>query len=248
MGMKKRLDQGKKKTSVWQRILLVLSIVVLVLSIGACATVIFQKTYFTPFWINGQSMYPTLNKDAKYSDGSLIGPVRARGEQEGIYDVDYGFMDTHESSLNNIRRFNIIICKYDSKQVSQNIKRVIVLPGETFYIVNSQDKSINGNLYIKNKLTNKFELIEQPIDKSIISSGAYNSKYAVETTLANDEYFVMGDNRPGTNSYDSRSVGPIKRNLIYGIAVGINGKAKIGYNSEKVYGPISVAHHWPRFL
>lgn len=245
--MEEKQKEISPKKHFWQKFAFISGIVLLVIAIAICGITIFQRTAYTPFWVNGQSMYPTLNKDAKYKDGTLIGEVRTRGEQDGIYDVDYGFMSTGNNTIKNLKRFEIIICKYEEKQTSYNIKRLIVLPGETFYIVNNPGKEDNGDLYIQNA-SGKFDLITQPLSKELVAVGEYNDRFSQPTTLKDTEIFVMGDNRKGTNSYDSRKVGPINKDYVLGVAVGLNGKATIGYNKEGVYGPISVSHYWPTFF
>lgn len=235
-----------KKRKAWRKVGLVGSIVVLVLAISICSIVLFQRFYYTPFWVNGQSMYPTLNKDAKYKDGTLVGKYRS-GSLDGEYDVDYGFMDANSSAIDKINRFQIIIFKASESMVSYNIKRVIVMPGETFYITMSDQVEENGNLYVLNNSTNAYELIDQPISSEILHNGAYTVKYSTPTTLTNDEYFVMGDNRELDYSFDSRVTGPITKDLILGVAVGINGRATLGYKGETIV-PVSINHFWPRFL
>ena len=56
-----------------KKILSVVLGVVLVFSVALSILLLFNKFYYTPFWVNGQSMYPTLNGEAKYSNGTLIG-------------------------------------------------------------------------------------------------------------------------------------------------------------------------------
>lgn len=228
-----------------KKILSVVLGVVLVFSVALSILLLFNKFYYTPFWVNGQSMYPTLNGEAKYSNGTLIGEYNSHGEETNIYDVDYGMMDEHQKAIDNIKRFDIVICKYNSSQASYNIKRVLALPGETFYINNTDN---NGSLYVLNKESQEFELIEQPLDKSLVANGEYFDKNATATTLKDNEYFVVGDNRKHGLSYDSRKVGPITKDLILGVAKYICGKAKIGINDQGIYGPIDIKYHFPRFI
>lgn len=245
MRMRKNKPLTKKRI-ILNRLIFIGSIVILVIALSVSGIVLFQKLYFTPFWVNGQSMYPTLNANAKYSDGTLVGEVQNKS-QDGEYDVDYGFMDTSEKKINKISRFEIIIFKASSSMVSYNIKRVIALPGETFYITTNETSSENGNLYVLNSQTEKYELIDQPISDDLVHYGLYPESYSVPTKLGDDEYFVMGDNRLGDNSYDSRASGPIKKELIIGVAIGLNGYATLGIKDGNIT-TISVKHYWPRFF
>ena len=70
---------------------------VLVTAVVLSGLLLFNKFYYTPFWVNGQSMYPTLNGEAKYSNGTLIGEYNSHGEETNIYDVDYGMMDEKDT-------------------------------------------------------------------------------------------------------------------------------------------------------
>ncbi len=80
------------------------------------------------------------------------------------------------------------------------IKRVIGLPGET---VKLEDHKI----YIKRKNSNAFEELKEDY---INNNGTTNKT----TTLQDDEYYVLGDNR--AHSYDSEEWGPIKKSDIVG--------------------------------
>lgn len=243
--MANTLNEYSKKNDLKKRIIFICGIILLVFALAISSILIFQHTYYTPFWVNGQSMYPTLNKDAKYKEsGELIGERSHSGAN--MVDLDYGFMSTSTNSINHIKRFDIVILKYNQHQESNNIKRIIALPGETFYFTSSSDES-NGQLHVYNNQLKDYEIIEQPIDNYHLINGNYINKYVSPTTLKDDEYFVLGDNRIGSNSYDSRSVGPIKKELINGVAIGLNGKANVDYiNGE--YSISSINHYFPRFF
>lgn len=100
-------------------------------------------------------------------------------------------------------RFDIIVFPFQYAEDTFYIKRIIGLPGETVRIDDE------GNIYIND------EILEESYGKEIIK----NPGIAYQTIeLADDEYFVMGDNR--NNSSDSRDpvVGNIKRGNIIGRA------------------------------
>ena len=93
------------------------------------------------------------------------------------------------------------------------VKRVVGLPGETIRIV-------DGNVYIKSPDSSDFYLLQE----NYLPTGLKTSmreeglrKGYDELTLADNEYYCLGDNRPVSN--DSRSLGPFTADRIKGVAV-----------------------------
>ena len=217
----------------------IIIIVVSVILIAVEGVVYYQRSYLTPFWVNGQSMYPTLNKDATFADGTKIGE---NGGSAGIGSiVDYGVMDEHKGAIDKLKRFDIVITKYVANaDDSSKIKRVIGLPGETVEFKNTGvGNKHNGDLYINGKL------VEQPIESKYIVNGGYNN---AKWTLKANQYIVCGDNRG--HSYDSRdpSVGAISKDMIKGKAIAICGKAEVYFTTEKKLGVKNIDYFWPKYL
>lgn len=196
--------------------------------------------YLKPFWVDGQSMYPYLNEHAKNADGSEM--KFNVGPKEGSYDIDFGVMNCHKGAIKKIKRFDVIITRFDETPVTY-IKRVIGLPGETVQFTNTgSGNEHNGDLYINGVYTT------QPIAPEVIRAGVYGDDLY---TLKDNEYFVCGDNRYPGASKDSRddSIGFIKKEYIVGKAVALTGRCKVGYNSKtNTYEPEKTRYHWPRFL
>ncbi len=96
-----------------------------------------------------------------------------------------------------VDRFDVVVFECPDSVGVDYVKRVVGLPGETIRLS-------RGELYVDG------ELVEQGF-------GHEREEYATypATTLADDEYFVLGDNRP--RSRDSRSFGPIRRDDIKGV-------------------------------
>ncbi len=236
-----------QKTRKRNRIITIIVSIILVIVLIISSLILFHNYYYTSFWVNGQSMYPTLNSQAKYSNGNLIGDTLV-GSIANCYDIDYGIMDEHQKAIDNINRGDIIVLKYSDSDSSDKIKRVIVLPGETFYITSSiPGQNDNGNLYILNHATNQYELTEQGIDNSLINIGYYPPQYNQPTTLEDDEIFVMGDNRLLGKSNDSRSNGPFNIELVDGVVVALEAHVKITY-SEGLYEISEMNYFWPIYL
>lgn len=101
------------------------------------------------------------------------------------------------------QRFDIIVFPFQYDKDTYYIKRIIGMPGETVQI------DAEGNIYIDG------EKLEENYGREVIQ---YAGRASEPIVLADDEYFVMGDNR--NNSSDSRdpSVGNIKREDIIGRA------------------------------
>lgn len=92
------------------------------------------------------------------------------------------------------QRLDIVICRYPER-TSTYIKRIIGVPGDTVE-VRDQTVYVNGEA-----------LVEPYID--------YPADYTYPLiTLAEDEYFVLGDNR--IHSTDSHVIGPLRREAILG--------------------------------
>lgn len=97
------------------------------------------------------------------------------------------------------KRFDIVLCRYP-KRKGLFVKRIIGLPGETL----SMDEDI---IYINGS----------PLDEPFPRRSTV--RRVEERVLGSDEYFVMGDNRTGSN--DSRSVGPIPRRSLLARSVAV---------------------------
>lgn len=101
------------------------------------------------------------------------------------------------------KRFDIVVFYPYGKDVEEYyVKRVIALPGETVQIIGS-DIYVNG------------EILEENYGKDPIH---YAGIAKEPITLADDEYFLLGDNRE--ISYDSRyeEIGAVHREYIEGKA------------------------------
>lgn len=127
--------------------------------------------------------------------------VRNVSMQETLYDGDNIIMDEIPSHLKNIKRFEIICFKnYTEKELI--IKRVIGLPGETVRIK-------DGIIYIDGEEIRDVKGLSEPKEAGLAAS---------DVVLADDEYFVLGDNRD--ESIDSRfaEIGNIRQKDIIGKA------------------------------
>lgn len=122
--------------------------------------------------------------------------------QDTLYDGDNIIMDELSYNIGDPKRFDII-CFKSYKEKDLLIKRVIGLPNETV-------KIDNGTIYIDGKEIRDIKGLSEIENAGLAQAGV---------TLADDEYFVIGDNRP--ESIDSRfnDVGNVRRKDILGKAV-----------------------------
>ncbi len=254
----------KKKKSPWKIVKSVLKVaftLVFICALAASAQVIYTYQLYEPFYVSGESMWPTLNYDSRYFDGEgsseTIDPSSGDYSKPGTYLCDYGLMDSKPGFLEKIERFDIVVAystvpEYGSDgQLTNNpsevIKRVIGMPGDAFYFETKNQAKL-GTLYVKEKGEDEFTEVAQPFYDSSLhpewsQQDIANVDFAKSTgtvyrnnshelfpylgsptyTLADDEYFLCGDNR--AHSGDSRSKGPFKASQMVGRAVAIVGQA-----------------------
>lgn len=162
---------------------------------------------FVGIFISSFYVIPTFAAERTVVDGHSMENNFYDGEQLLADKIAYKFL--------GIDRFDVITF-YPKERVTDDtpvgfvqrrflgkkeecyIKRVIGLPGETVQIV-------GGDILIDGKK------LEEDYGKMPITSGGIAEE---PLKLAEDEYFVLGDNRGG--SKDSRSIGPVRKDMICG--------------------------------
>ena len=210
--------------------------IVLVATVCINAVLVFRSYYYTPIYISGRSMMPTLKGDSEM--------------------VDYGIIDTHSYAINdmvkNKKRFKIITTYYPfstgsssdyvggyvpggenevSENASYKIKRVYAFPGEVFkFEADVEHNSVN--FYVKdaddirsweNILPQKIKF-NRTINLAIKGANYYNYEHL--TPLEENEFWVMGDNYTASSDCYSYKK-PIYLDNIVGILIAIEGQCKI---------------------
>lgn len=150
---------------------------------------------FQPFFVQGSSMEPN------FEDGQYL-VISEFGYKQTKIDVSDRLNFTVRP-FKTIERLDVAVFHYPKQQGQYFIKRIIALPGESIEIR-------NGKVTIFNTEHPAGFILDE---SAYIPSGVITDDLQ-KTSLADDEYFVLGDNR--LSSFDSRSIGPIKREKIVG--------------------------------
>lgn len=161
--------------------------------VSAIVILLFVNFVAHPVRVDGRSMYPTLK------------------------DGEFGFTNVGGVLLNGVERGDIVVVTMEENgQKTHWVKRVIGLPGDTV-------SCVNDVVYINGKVLDETKYIDPDYRQSLVDKFGYFNKVPnadntnvedfEEVKLKDDEYFVMGDNRP--YSKDSRYVGPVKKSQIF---------------------------------
>lgn len=161
--------------------------------ISAIVILLFVNFVAHPVRVDGKSMYPTLK------------------------DGEFGFTNVGGVLLNGVERGDIVVVTMEEEGHKTHwVKRVIGLPGDTV-------SCVNDVVYINGKVLDETKYIAPDYRQSLVDKFGYFNKVPnadntnvedfEEVKLGDDEYYVMGDNRP--YSKDSRYVGPVKKSQIF---------------------------------
>ncbi len=136
----------------------------------------------------------------------LIQPFYVKGAsmEPNFYDHEYLIIDEITYRFTAPQRGDIIVFRYPKNPQEYFIKRLIGLPGEKIQIK-------DGEVYIYNKDNSGGMKLAEPY----LAPGTKTYGLSEEPiTLEANQGYVLGDNR--NSSKDSRSFGPVSRDLIIG--------------------------------
>lgn len=161
--------------------------------VSAIVILLFVNFVAHPVRVDGRSMYPTLK------------------------DGEFGFTNVGGVLLNGVKRGDIVVVTMEEKgQKTHWVKRVIGMPGDTV-------SCVNDIVFINGKVLDETKYIDPDYRQSCVDKFGYFNKVPnadntdvqdfEEVKLEDDEYYVMGDNRP--YSKDSRYVGPVKKSQLF---------------------------------
>ena len=161
--------------------------------VSAIVILLFVNFVAHPVRVDGRSMYPTLK------------------------DGEFGFTNVGGVLLNGVKRGDIVVVTMEEKgQKTHWVKRVIGMPGDTI-------SCVNDIVFINGKVLDETQYIDPDYRQTCVDQFGYFNKVPnadntdvqdfEEVKLGDDEYYVMGDNRP--YSKDSRYVGPVKKSQLF---------------------------------
>ena len=147
--------------------------------------------------MNRQFGIATIILMIAFATSGCLRPIRVEGTAMSptLNDGDRWFVTT---SLDELKRGDIIDFRFPKDETKHYVKRVIGLPGERIEIL-AGAVLINGE-----------PIIEDYVDPLYNQ----NSPTLPEKVIPDNHYFVLGDNRD--NSSDSRYWGTVDRSLIEG--------------------------------
>ncbi|WP_373128944.1 signal peptidase I [Dielma fastidiosa] len=116
-----------------------------------------------------------------------------------LHDKDRGL--SNMVGLNfGVERYDIVVVNSKDNDTEHWVKRIIGMPGDTL-------RGEDGVVYVNDEPIDESYLDADYIADKTAEYGHFNRDFD-EITLADDEYFLLGDNRP--ESKDSSLVGPFK--------------------------------------
>ncbi len=127
--------------------------------------------------------------------------VRGQSMEPNFHNGDYLIIDELTYQFRAPQRGEVVVFKYPNDPSQRYIKRIIGLPGETIKI-----QSGGVSIYKDDVL--------QTLDEADYLAPFLQTSGDTEITLNQDEYFVLGDNRP--LSADSRRWGTLPEEDIIG--------------------------------
>ena len=127
---------------------------------------------------------------------AMISPVQVTGNSMSPTLQDGEYLTTTRITCHKLHNGDIVVFEPPQAIGFQFIKRVIALPRQTI-------KIDNGIVYLDGQ-----ELTEDYLPQiEQFTAPQFFLQNGEELTLGENEFFVMGDNRP--NSSDSRAWGPV---------------------------------------
>ncbi len=129
--------------------------------------------------------------------------VKGASMEPNFFDKEYLIIDELSYRLRAPERGEVIVFKYPENPKEYFLKRIIGLPGERV-------KVSDGQITIYNKEHPEGIILDEPyLPSDLVTVGN-----GVPVQLDENNYFVMGDNRP--NSFDSRRFGAVDKSMVVG--------------------------------
>lgn len=130
--------------------------------------------------------------------------IKGDSMEPNFQNGDYLIIDELTYRFQEPERGDVVVFKYPQDPSQRFIKRIVGLPSEKIEVT-------QGKVEITDKFGEKRTLDES---KYLFNQGWLGT---MRIGLAEDEYFVLGDNR--ARSFDSRKWGALKREYIVGRAL-----------------------------
>lgn len=132
----------------------------------------------------------------------LVQPFYVKGSsmEPNFHDYQYLVIDQLTYRFNDPVRGQVVVMRDPLDNSKYFIKRIVGLPGDTVLIE-------AGAVYLNGDLLDETAYLDPSVE-------TFSSSGDQEVKLGEDEYFVMGDNRPA--SYDSRRFGAVKQSEFVG--------------------------------